>query len=144
MNVLNKKQRLIQNFYKFFFRKGGQTEIENLFKLSLSKLKKAKLNTPLAVVLEAIQKVKPYCEVKSVKIRGSIHRVPIALAKNRQRSLILRWFLENSTKRVEFNFTESFSKEILDTISGVSYSNKSCDDLHKIAENNKIFTQLKF
>lgn len=95
------------------------------------------------VLLDCVKKAQPFCEVKSLKIKGNVHRVPVEIKHERQKSLVFRWLLTNASTRSEHTFVESLSKEIIETTNLQSKTIKTCDEMHKIAEVNKIFTQLK-
>lgn len=143
MNLIKKKKFLLSKYLKLFSQQGKKEKTEQLLKLSFSFIKKTKKTNPLIVLIDFIKKARPFCEVKSLKIKGSIQRIPIEIKQMRQRSLILRWLLINTRSRKENTIVESVSKEILETINLQSRTIKLCDEMHKISEANKIFTQFK-
>jgi small subunit ribosomal protein S7 len=112
-------------------------------KLSFSNLKKLKQVNPLILFLDFIKKARPFCEVKSLRIRGSIKKIPVIIKQNRQKGLVLRWLLTNTIGRNEKTIVEALSKELIDTIALQSRTMKACDEMHKSAELNKIFIQSK-
>lgn len=140
---INKKKRLILNYLKILLWEGKQEKAENVLKLSFALIKQLQSKNPLIVLLDCVKKAQPFCEVKSLKIKGNVHRVPVEIKHGRQKSLVFRWLLTNASTRSEHTFVESLSKEIIETTNLQSKTIKTCDEMHKIAEVNKIFTQLK-
>ena len=140
---INKKKRLILNYLKILLWEGKQEKAENVLKLSFALIKQLQSKNPLIVLLNCVKKAQPFCEVKSLRIKGNVHRVPVEIKHERQKSLVFRWLLTNASTRSEHTFVESLSKEIIETTDLQSKTIKTCDEMHKIAEVNKIFTQLK-
>jgi small subunit ribosomal protein S7 len=143
MNRNIKKKLLISAYLKLFLKQGKQGKTEKLLKLSFSNLKKLKQVNPLILFLDFIKKARPFCEVKSLRIRGSIKKIPVIIKQNRQKGLVLRWLLTNTIGRNEKTIVEALSKELIDTIALQSRTMKACDEMHKSAELNKIFIQSK-
>lgn len=143
MNLLKEKKFLILKYLKLSIKKGKKESNEKLLKLSLSLIKNVQKKNALIVLLEAIQKAKPFCEVKSLKIKGGIQRIPVEIKQKRQKRLVLSWLLINTFTRNENTMAERLAKEVLETILLQSKTIKMCDDLHKIVEANKTFTQFK-
>ena len=140
---INKKKRVILNYLKILLWNGKQEKAESVLKLSFALVKQLQLKNPLIVLLDCVKKAQPFCEVKSLKIKGNVHRVPVEIKHERQKSLVFRWLLTNAASRSEHTLVESLSKEIIETTTLQSKTIKTCDEMHKIAEVNKIFTQLK-
>ena len=61
----------------------------------------------------------------------------------RQRVLAIKFLVSNSIKRNEKSASQRIAMEILDTFSLSSQSIKNCDDVHKIAEANKVYIQYR-
>mmetsp|Transcript_12519 Transcript_12519/g.32328 ORF Transcript_12519/g.32328 Transcript_12519/m.32328 type:complete len:98 (+) Transcript_12519:4179-4472(+) len=85
MSVNIKKKLLISAYLKLFLKQGKQGKTEKLLKLSFSNLKKIKQMNPLLLFLDFIKKARPFCEVKSLRIRGSIQKIPVIIKQNRQK-----------------------------------------------------------
>ncbi len=50
-------------------------------------------------MVNAIENIKPICEVKKVRISGTIQLVSSIIATNHQETLAICWMLEAATKR---------------------------------------------
>jgi len=131
-------------YLKLFINAGKKEFIEKRIKLGFAFIKKTTKISPLIILIDAIQKSKPFCEIKSLKIKGNIHRTPIEIKHKRQKQLVLNWLVINTLNRNENNFSQSFGNELLETVLLQSKTIKLCDDQHKIVEANKTFTIFKY
>ena len=134
---------IILNFLKFYLTNGNKEISENIIKHSLSILKKIKKTNPISVVSSSVEIVKPFCEIKSLKIGGSNYKVPTEIHPVRQRVLAIKFLVSNSVKRNEKSASSRVAMEIFDTFSLSSQSIKNCDDVHKTAEANKVYIQYR-
>ena len=144
MLIKNKSEAfLILNFLKFYLMNGNKNISENLIRQSFSKIKKIKKTNPISIFCSSIEIVKPFCEIKKLKIGGSNYKVPTEIHPMRQRVLAIKFLVSNSIKRNEKSASQRIAMEILDTFSLSSQSIKNCDDVHKIAEANKVYIQYR-
>ena len=143
----------MHNFFKFKYitlsfiktlqKNGSKESSELIFKSVLSIIKKNSKRDPLVFFKEIINKSKPFCEVKSIRISGTNYKVPVEIKSGRQKVLALKWIILNSSKKLELPLANSLSKEFIDTYNLTSKTIKMCDDFHKIAESNKIYMQFR-
>ena len=144
MLVKNKLESfIVLNFLKFYLTSGNKEVSENIFRHSLSVLKKIKKTNPIEIMCSSVELVKPFCEIKSLKIGGSNYKVPTEIHPVRQRVLAIKFLVSSSVKRNEKSSSRRIAMEIFDTFSLSSQSIKSCDDVHKIAEANKVYIQYR-
>ena len=100
---------------------------------------KHKVN-PIEAFNLAIQNVKPFLELSSVRIGGANYQVPKPVDEYRGHMLAIKWIIESSKKRSEKVMVERLSNEIFDAYSNRGTSIKKKDDTHKMAEANKAFS----
>ena len=131
------------SFIKTLQKNGSKESSELIFKSMLCVLKKKSKKEPLIFFKEVINKSKPFCEVKSIRISGTNYKVPIEIKSGRQKILALKWIILNSSKKIELPLSNSLAKEFIDTYNLTSKTIKMCDDFHKIAESNKIYIQFR-
>ena len=131
------------SFIKTLQKNGSKESSELIFKSMLCVLKKKSKKEPLIFFKEVINKSKPFCEVKSIRISGTNYKVPIEIKSGRQIILALKWIILNSSKKLELPLSNSLAKEFIDTYNLTSKTIKMCDDFHKIAESNKIYIQFR-
>jgi small subunit ribosomal protein S7 len=131
------------SFVRTLQKNGSKESSELIFKSMLSILKKKSKKEPLVFFKEVINKSKPFCEVKSIRISGTNYKVPIEIKSGRQKILALKWIISNSSKKLDIPLSQSLAKEFIDTYNLTSKTIKMCDDFHKIAESNKIYMQFR-
>nr|YP_010881073.1 ribosomal protein S7 [Moerckia flotoviana]QDE10631.1 ribosomal protein S7 [Pallavicinia lyellii]WIA66575.1 ribosomal protein S7 [Moerckia flotoviana] len=98
--------------------------------------------------VNAIENVKPICEVKRVRISGITRLVPSTIATNRQETLAIRWMLESAAKRrmgkKSISLDQCLYAEILEASQRMGIARKKRDDLHKLAEANRSFSHYRW
>jgi small subunit ribosomal protein S7 len=139
----NAEAFIVLNFLKIYLTSGNKQISENILRHSSSSLKKIKKTNPINLISSSIELIKPFCEIKSLKIGGSNYKVPTEIHPIRQRALAIKFLVLNSLKRNEKSASKCITVEIFDTSSLSSQSIKSCDDIHKIAEANKVYVQYR-
>lgn len=97
---------------------------------------------------QSINNVKPFFEVRKVRIAGKTLMVPALIRIERQENIALRWILEGAKERKKKNsklsFGESLAIEILEASNNQGYAKQKRDELHKIAEANRAFSHYKW
>lgn len=141
-NFFNFKYIMV-SFVRTLQKNGSKESSELIFKNMLSTLKKKSKKEPLIFFKEVIDKSKPFCEVKSVRISGTNYKVPVEIKSGRQKILAFKWIILNSSKKLELSLSQSLAKEFIDTYNLTSKTIKMCDDFHKTAESNKIYMQFR-
>lgn len=136
-NLFNKNKFFISKYQKLFFQQGKKEKIELMLKILFSFLKKQQKNSPLFLFLGFFFKARPFCEVKSLKIKGKLMRTPIEIKKLRQQNLVLNWLIKSSCSQKNQATIVNLSKEIIVTKNFQSQTVKCCDEMHRMAESNK-------
>jgi small subunit ribosomal protein S7 len=102
----------------------------------------------LKLLVNAIENVKPVCEVKKIRIYGTTQLVPSIIATNRQETLAIRWMLEAATKqrmnKKNMSLDQCLADEILDASRKMGIARKKRDDLHKLAQANCSFLHYRW
>jgi small subunit ribosomal protein S7 len=102
----------------------------------------------LRLLVNAIENVKPVCEVKKVRISGTTQLVPSIITTNRQETLAIRWMLEAAAKRrinkKSMSLDQCLADEILDASRKMGIARKKRDDLHKLAQANRSFSHYRW
>lgn len=143
MNLLKEKKFLILKYIKLLFKNGKKERTECVLKSAFSFIKNDTKTNPIFILMSCVEKALPFCEIKAIRISGGIQRIPIEIKDNRQKSLALNWLIINTRNRPEITMVERSKKEILETLLLQSQTIKMTDDLHKLVEVNKAFTQFK-
>ena len=99
----------------------------------------AKTERPaIEVFEEAMNNIMPVLEVKARRIGGATYQVPIEVKPDRRQALALRWMTSYSRARGEKTMEERLANEILDAANNTGASVKKKEDMHKMAEANKL------
>uniref|UniRef100_A0A6N2MUG8 Small ribosomal subunit protein uS7 domain-containing protein n=1 Tax=Salix viminalis TaxID=40686 RepID=A0A6N2MUG8_SALVM len=90
----------------------------------------------IKLMVDAIENIKPICEVEKVGVAGTIYDVPGIVARDRQQTLAIRWILEAAFKR-RISYRISLEKcsfaEILDAYRKRGIARKKRENLHGLA-----------
>lgn len=95
----------------------------------------------LNIFEQAIRNVCPRIHLKSKRIGGATYQVPTLITKLKSVNLAIRWILNSSNKRVGKGFAIKLANELLESAKGASNSIKKKEEIHKMAEANKVFAQ---
>ena len=89
--------------------------------------------------IDCINNVKPYVEVKSVRVGGANYQVPSPVDEKRGYALAIRWVINAAQKRSGRSMIEKLSEELFDAANNRGVAIKKREDTHKMAEANKAF-----
>ncbi|XP_075256428.1 small ribosomal subunit protein uS7m-like isoform X1 [Convolutriloba macropyga] len=106
---------------------------------------RAKIETnPVKIFEQAVDNAKPLIgTIKQLKL-GTVHQIPIALFDNTKLFMALRWLkLEAREKDVKTKMHISLAKHVMQMYAGEGPVIEKRDELHRLAENNKSYIQLR-
>lgn len=95
---------------------------------------------PFKIFVECMNNVKPYVEVKSVRVGGANYQVPAPVSEARGYALAIRWVISAALKRHGRSMREKLSEELFDAANNRGVAVKKREDTHKMAEANKAFS----
>jgi small subunit ribosomal protein S7 len=105
---------------------------------------KVKERTPLEVLEQAIENVKPKLETKSRRVGGANYQVPLDVSSERQTSLALRWIVQYASSRKGTAMMQALAAEILDAFNNTGAAVKKREDTHKMAQANRAFAHYRW
>ncbi|MCX6353303.1 MAG: 30S ribosomal protein S7 [Candidatus Aureabacteria bacterium] len=136
---------LVARFITGLMSDGKKSIAERIFYSSLDLIGKQVQDTPPIKVLEkAVERVKPYLEVKSRRVGGATYQVPVEVRPERQVALAIRWIVGYSRARKGKPMQERLAAELLEAYKGEGASIKKREDTHKMAEANKAFAHYRW
>ncbi|KAJ4966715.1 hypothetical protein NE237_018564 [Protea cynaroides] len=101
----------------------------------------------IKLMVDAVEKIKPICEVEKVGVAGTLYDVPGIVARDRQQTLAIRWILGAAFKR-RISYMISLEKcsfaEILDAYQKRGIARKKRENLHGLASTNRSFTHFRW
>lgn len=113
----------------------AQRIVYNALELVSSKTKE----NPVLVLEKAVKNVVPKVEVKSRRVRGSVYQVPVNIRAYRGTNVSLKWIIEFARGRSGKSMSIKLSDEIIAAAKGTGNSIRRKEQMHKMAEANKVF-----
>jgi small subunit ribosomal protein S7 len=104
----------------------------------------SKVNKGLAVLLFAMNKVRPNIEVRSRRVGGATYQVPVEVRQDRSFALAMRWLRDAARKRGENTMEERLAAEIQEAVNDRGSAVKKREDTHKMAEANRAFAHYRW
>ena len=105
---------------------------------------KGKEKTPLEMLQQAIENVKPKLETKSRRVGGANYQVPLEVPPERQEALALRWIMNSASSRKGTAMMQALAAEILDAYNNTGAAVKKREDTHKMAQANRAFAHYRW
>jgi len=99
---------------------------------------------PIEIFDEALENVAPLVEVKSRRVGGATYQVPVEVRPARRQALGMRWLVEYARGRGEKSMPARLAGEIIDAAQGKGGAVKKREDVHRMAEANKMFSHYRF
>ncbi|MDH6366469.1 MULTISPECIES: 30S ribosomal protein S7 [unclassified Breznakia] len=118
----------------------AQTILYNAFDIIEVKTEKK----PMEVFEAALENVMPMLELKARRVGGSNYQVPVEVSAERRLTLGLRWIVNYARLRNEKTMEQRLAAEIMDAAAGNGASVKKREDIHKMAEANKMFAHYRW
>lgn len=87
----------------------------------------------------AIEKVKPFVEVRSKRIGGANYQVPMQVNKKRQQSLAFRWILQACRGEKGRPMALRLADELYAAAKGEGMAMQTREQTHRMAEANRAF-----
>lgn len=99
---------------------------------------------PMEIFEQALENVMPMLELKARRVGGSNYQVPVEVSQERRLTLGLRWIVSYARLRNEKTMEQRLAGEIMDAAAGNGASVKKREDIHKMAEANKMFAHYRW
>ncbi len=93
-----------------------------------------------AVFEKAIAQVRPYIEVRSRRVGGSVYQIPTEVRASRALALSMRWLIDSASKRSDKTMHARLAQEFLEASEGHGNAVKKKTDVHRMAEANRAFS----
>ena len=99
---------------------------------------------PLQVFHDALNNVKPGIEVRSRRVGGATYQVPVEVRTERAQALAIRWLISAARARSEKTMAARLSGELLDASTNRGNAVKKRVDTHRMAEDNRAFSNYRW
>lgn len=109
---------------------------------SLEDLGSKTKSDPVEALDKALNNVKPKVEVRSRRVGGANFQVPVQVTPSRQLALGFKWIIEAARSgRKSDEFWMSLSRELQNAYKNEGSAVKKKEEVHRMAEANKAFSQ---
>ena len=99
---------------------------------------------PIGVFHDALNNVKPGIEVRSRRVGGATHQVPVEVRTERSQALAIRWLITAARNRSEHTMAARLSGELMDAANNRGNAVKKREDTHRMAEANRAFSHYRW
>ena len=139
------KSTLLAKFINHLMERGKKSLAERVVYDALDIINdKLKVNAPLDVFSDVLDKVKPLVEVKSRRVGGATYQVPVDVPEKRGATLAMRWLIDSARGRREKTMSQRLAAEIIEAYEDRGTAMKKRDDTHRMAEANKAFAHFRW
>jgi small subunit ribosomal protein S7 len=133
------QKELIKKLVNFRMIDGKRTRVRAIVYNTFHRLARNELDV-IKLMVEAVDNIKPICEVIKVGVAGTIYDVPGIVARNRQQTLAIRWIMFAAFKR-RISYRISLEKclfaEIVDAYNKKGIAHKRRQNLQGLASTNR-------
>ena len=136
---------LVSRIINTVMRSGKKSTAEQIVYGALDVIaEKNKDKSPLDVLHQAMDNVKPKLEVKSRRVGGANYQVPVEVAPERQEALALRWMIDYASARKGSGMMRALAAEIMDAANNTGAAVKKREDMYKMAQANRAFAHYRW
>jgi len=135
---------LVAKFINNLMWDGKRSLAQKIFYRAMEIVGERTNENPLHVFQKAIENVKPSMEVRSRRIGGANYQVPVEVRPKRQISLAIKWIVDAARKRPGRRMYEKLAAEIIDAYKGTGNAVKTRENVHKMAEANRVFAHFRW
>lgn len=138
------KSRLVTLFIRRILQSGKKSLAQKIVYDALELISSKTKESPVLVLEQAVKKVAPKVEVKSRRVRGSVYQVPINIRAYRGTNVSVKWIIEFSRVRSGKSMSIKLSEEIISAAKGTGNSIRRKEQVHKMADANKVFAHFGY
>ncbi len=123
---------------------GKKSTSEKIIYDALSYIEERTATSPVQVLNNALDNIRPRLEVKSRRVGGATYQVPVEVNPRRANTLALRWMVGFARSRRVKTMGGRLAGEILDAKDNIGSSVKRKEDTHRMAEANRAFAHYRW
>lgn len=142
----SEQKQLIKKLVNFRMKEGKRTRVRAILYKTFHRPARTERDV-IKLMVDAVDNIKPICEVEKVRIAGTLYDVPWIVARDRQLSLAIRWILGAAFKR-RISYRISLEKcsfaEIQDAYRKRGIARKKRENLHGLASANRSFAHFRW
>ena len=124
---------------------GGKKSLaEKILLESLVLIQTDSNKNPIQILMLAIVNVKPIVEIRSIRMRGANHQVPIPLQENRRISLAIKWIIASANKKQGNTMNIKLRNDLILASKKQGESIKKKLSIHRLANANRAFAHYRW
>jgi small subunit ribosomal protein S7 len=135
---------LVQQLFNKIMLDGKKSTSEKIVYDALAFIEERTSTSPVQVLNNALDNIRPRLEVKSRRVGGATYQVPVEVDPRRANTLALRWMVGFARSRREKTMGRRLAGEILDAKDNIGSSVKRKEDTHRMAEANRAFAHYRW
>ncbi len=135
---------LVQQVINKIMLDGKKSTSEKIVYDALAYIEERTGTSPVQVLNNALDNIRPRLEVKSRRVGGATYQVPIEVPPRRANTLALRWMVGFARSRREKTMGRRLAGEVLDAKDNIGSSVKRKEDTHRMAEANRAFAHYRW
>ena len=135
---------LVQQLVNKIMLDGKKSTSEKIVYDALAYIEERTGTSPVQVLNNALDNIRPRLEVKSRRVGGATYQVPVEVDPRRANTLALRWMVGFARARREKTMGRRLAGEILDAKDNIGSSVKRKEDTHRMAEANRAFAHYRW
>ena len=135
---------LVTKFVNNIMLKGKKTIAYNIFYEAIDIVSQRSNENGLDVWKKALANVTPNVEVRSRRIGGATFQIPSEIRPERKQSMGMKNLIGFARKRNEKTMAIRLASEILAAYKEEGAAFKKKEDIHRMAEANKVFSHFRF
>jgi len=140
------QKQLIKKLVNFRMKEGKKPRVRAIVYQTFHRLARTERDV-IKLMVDALENIKPICEVERVRRAGTIYDVPGIVARDRQQTLAIRWIFGAAFKR-RISYRISLEKclyaEILDAYKKKGIARQRRENLHGLASTNRSFAHFRW
>jgi small subunit ribosomal protein S7 len=134
----------LTKFINMMMEDGKKSVAERIIYRALDQVADKKGGSPVVLLEQAMDNVRPVVEVKSRRVGGATYQVPVEVRAARRNSLAMRWIIDAARKRSEKSMALRLAGELMDAADSRGTAVKKKEDTHRMAEANKAFSHYRW
>lgn len=134
---------LVSKIINTLLLKGKKTLAQHIFYEAMGNIYKLGHEDPLDVLKRAVKNATPLIEVKPRRVGGATYQVPTEVKPERGNNLALKLIIKNARKRPGRGIINKLTNEILDAYNNTGNAIRKKEEIHKMAEANKAFSNIR-
>lgn len=140
--------RLVNRLINRVMKDGKKQVAAQLVYDALEQIKKdLKTDSPLVILRQALENIKPSMEVRSRRVGGANYQVPVPVKGERKESLAIRWLVLSARAKPNkeyHTFSSKLAAELKDAYNGQGGAIKKKQNVLRMAEANKAFAHFRW